>query len=108
MIIKWLYRIWCRHISARLTYIDLVDQVSLLSPCTLQFIIWPTFSICCEQRLANTRTAVAALKSKFIADFQLVDSQKVGREMKLRVRRVKPFARSDYGRMKYMRSRAPK
>jgi hypothetical protein len=48
------------------------------------------------------------LKSKFIADFQLVDSQKVGREMKLRVRRVKPFARSDYGGMKYRRSTAPK
>jgi hypothetical protein len=62
----------------------------------------------CEAGFANTLLAVSALKSKFIADFQLVDSQKVGREMKLRVRRVKPFARSDYGGMKYRRSTAPK
>jgi hypothetical protein len=68
----------------------------------------PSHSTWCEPGLANTLTAAAALKSKFIADFQLVDSQKVGREMKLRVRRVKPFARSDYGRMKYRSSGAPK
>jgi hypothetical protein len=76
--------------------------------CTVHFIIGPAFLMSCEQCFANTRTAVAPFKSKFIADFQLVDSQKVGREMKLHVSRVKPFARSDYGRMKYMRSRGPK